>query len=95
MGAVQVGVGLRKADQQLRDCKVRHHNFGGHMYYNDPSRGLQAPSGGAELLRHTEDEPKSSFDSMPGAAQSRSERDTQRVMDALMREYWRRGPPLR
>jgi hypothetical protein len=64
------------------------------MYY-DPGRHhgeQQAPPNKAGFLRHTDDERKFPFDSMEAVAQSRSERETQRVMDGLLRECLRRKP---
>jgi hypothetical protein len=64
------------------------------MYY-DPGRHhgeRQAPPKEAEFLRHTDDERKFLSDSMEAAAQPRSERETRRVMDGLLRECLRRKP---
>jgi hypothetical protein len=64
------------------------------MYY-DPGRHhgeQQAPPNDGGFLRHTDDERKFLFDSMEAVAQSRSERETQRVMDGLLRECLRRKP---
>ena len=78
---------------QLRAQRQRHklnHDFGmgGHMYY-DPGRHhgeQQAAQNEAGFVRHTDDERKLPFDSMKAAAQARSERETQRIMDGLLRE---------
>ena len=64
------------------------------MYY-DPGRHhgeQQAPPKEAGFLRHTDDERKFLSDSMEAAAQPRSERETRRVMDGLLREFLRRKP---
>jgi hypothetical protein len=64
------------------------------MYY-DPGRHhgeQQAPPNEAGFLRHTDHEHKLLFDSMEAAAQPRSERETQRVMDGLLRECLKRKP---
>jgi hypothetical protein len=64
------------------------------MYY-DPGRyhgEQQAPPKDAGFLRHTDDEHKPLFDPMEAAAQPRSERETRRVMDGLLREFLRRKP---
>jgi hypothetical protein len=64
------------------------------MYY-DPGRHhgeQQALSNEAGFVRHTDDERKLLFDSMEAVAQPRSERETQRVMDGLLRECLRRKP---
>ena len=63
------------------------------MYY-DPGRHHgepQATPNEAGLSRYA-DERKFPFDSMEAAAQSRSERETRRVMDGLLREFLRRKP---
>jgi hypothetical protein len=53
----------------------------------------QAPANEAGLLRHTDDERKFLFDLMEAVAQQpRSERETQRVMDGLLRACLRRKP---
>ena len=62
--------------------------------HHEPGRGgeLQALPNKAELLRHTDDERGFLSDSMEAVAQSRSEPETQRVMDGLLRECLRRNP---
>jgi hypothetical protein len=62
--------------------------------YHDPGRHhgeRPAPLSEEGFFRHS-DERKLLFDSMEAAAQSRSERETQRVMDELLRECLRRKP---
>jgi hypothetical protein len=64
------------------------------MYY-DPGRhhGEQrAPPSEAQFLRHADDERKFLFDSVVAVAQPRSDCETQRVMDGLLRECLRRKP---
>jgi hypothetical protein len=63
------------------------------MHY-DPGRHHGEPQASlseAGFLRYT-DERKLLLDSMEAVAQSRSERETQRVMDGLLRECLRRKP---
>ena len=64
------------------------------MHY-DPGRHhgeQQALPNEAGFVRDTDDERKLLFDSMEAVAQPRSERETQRVMDGLLRECLRRKP---
>jgi hypothetical protein len=64
------------------------------MYY-DPGRHhreQQAPPDCAGFLRHSDGVRKRLLDSMEAAAQPRSEREPQRVMDGLLRECLKRRP---
>ena len=64
------------------------------MYY-DPSRHhgkQQARPREPRFLRCTENKRKFQFDSMEAVAHSRFERETQRVMDGLLRECLRHKP---
>ena len=60
--------------------------------YHYPGREQQALPNESAFLRYTDDERGFPFDSMDAAAQLRSERETQRVMDELLRECLRRKP---
>jgi hypothetical protein len=82
-------VHLWKTEQQLRDCKyfvTKTSACGGDMYY-DPGRHH-----GEQQALSNEAERKLLLDSMEAVAQPRSERETQRVMDGLLREFLRRKP---
>ena len=60
------------------------------MYY-DPGRHngeQQAAQNEAGFVRHADDERKLPFNSMKSAAQARSERETQRIMDGLFVSAW-------
>jgi hypothetical protein len=70
--------------------------MGGHMYY-DPGRHHdepQAPSNEAGFLRHADEDGKFLLDSMEAAAQPAAKRETQRVMDGLLREFLKRKPMI-
>jgi hypothetical protein len=54
----------------------------------------QAPPNEAGVLRRADDERKSLFDLMEATAPAQSERESQRVMDRLLRECLKRKPPL-
>ncbi len=67
--------------------------MGGHMHYPGRHHGEpQAPPNEAGFSGHTDDERKLLSDAMEAVAPPRSERETQRVMDGLLRECLKRKP---
>ena len=66
--------------------------MGSYMYYERGRHHSEQPARLHEsgFARHIEDNCQFLFDSMEAAAQPRLERETQRVMDGLLRECLRR-----
>ena len=66
------------------------------MYYDPGRHHSEKPMRLHEsgFARHTEDNCQFLFDSIQAVAQPRLERETQRVMDGLLRECLKRKPPI-